>query len=109
MRSTDTRAIEVFYERHLLPAAEALRERGVRFFPRGPEPDAESWYEAPPTGPDFRSLDASEIEAALRSLWEGQSLPELAELAAPLLELARTLEVDEEQTGDVSPFVYVMY
>ena len=67
MRSTDASAIEVFYERHLLPAAEALRERGVRFFPRGPEPDAESWYEAPPTGPDFRSLDASEVEAALRS------------------------------------------
>lgn len=108
MNSTDERAIRRFFAERLVPVAEALRERGVRFFPLGPEP-AESWYEAPPSEPDFTRLGEADLVEALRSRWSEQELPELAALAEPLLELARSLEVHEEPTPDISPFVYVMY
>jgi hypothetical protein len=78
-------------------------------FPLGAEPERSSWYEGPPAEPDFTALGEAEIEAALRAQWTARGLPELAALAAPLLELAASLEVHEEQTPDISPFVYVMY
>jgi hypothetical protein len=109
MNSTDDRSIRRFFAERLVPAAEALRARGVRFFPLGPEPEAESWYEGPPRDADFVTLAETDIETALRARWEAQGLPEIAALAAPLLELAASLEVHEEQTPDISPFVYVMY
>lgn len=109
MNSTDERAVRRLFAERLVPAAEALRARGVRFFPVGPEPEAESWYEGPPTDADFMTLRDVDVEAALRARWKAQALPELAQLAAALLELARSLEVHEEQTPDISPFVYVMY
>ena len=81
----------------------------MRFFPLGPDPEAESWYEGPPPEADFVRLATDDVEAALRERWEAQGLPELAALAGPLLALAASLEVHEEQTPDISPFVYVMY
>jgi hypothetical protein len=109
MSSTDDRAVERFFLERLVPAAQRLRDRGVRFFATGPEPGAGSWYQGPPADPDFVRLGEAEVEAALRERWQAQGLPELALLAGPLLELARSLEVHEEETPDISPFVYVMY
>jgi hypothetical protein len=109
MNSTDERAVRRFFTERLVPAAEALRARGVRLFPLGGEAERESWYEGPPAEPDFVTLGEAEVEAALREHWRARGLPELAALAGPLLELAASLEVHEEQTPDISPFVYVMY
>src|SRR5262245_7117208 len=109
MNSTDERAVRRFFHKRFVTAAEALRARGARFFPLGPEPDRDSWYEGPPQEADFITLSESEVERALRERWEAQGLPELAALAGPLLALATSLEVHEEQTPDISPFVYVMY
>ena len=107
MSSTDERRVRRFFERHLVSAAEALRARGVRFFPLGPDPDSESWYVDAPDGPDFRTLESDDLEARLREQWTDH--PELAALAGELMELARSLEVGEEDDGEISPFVYVMY
>lgn len=110
MSSTDEARIRRFYRRRLRSTAEQLRQRGVRFFPLGPEPEAETWYvDGSRDAPEFVELEVEDCEAALRALWEEQELPELAALAGPLLELARKLEVKEEGPGEVSPFVYVMY
>ena len=109
MSSTDERAIRSFFAERLVPAAERLRNRGVRFFALGPEADAASWYEGPPAEADFTTLAEADVAGALRSRWEREQLPELAALATPLLELAASLEVHEEQTPDISPFVYTMY
>lgn len=100
----DARARRFFGE-HLLPAAAKLRERGVHFFPLGPD-DAESWFETPPEG-DF--VEFGDLEAALRQLWQAQGLPELEALAQPLAKLADELEIREQDASEISPFVYVMY
>jgi hypothetical protein len=108
MNSTDERRIASAFHDHIEPAARQLRERGVRFFPLGPDDEA-SWYAQPPTGPDFFSLDPEACGRALRERWQAQDLPELVALVDPLIELAGGLEIAEEDTPDISPFVYVMY
>jgi len=109
MNSTDERQLRRFFRAKLIPAIEQLRARGVEFFPLGPEPELDTWYQGPPTETRFTTLDVDECEAAIRELWESQDLPELAGLAGELMRLAEALEVREEQDADVSPFVYVMY
>ena len=107
MNSTDEKTLRRFHAEKVVPAAEALRARGVRFFALGPEDEAESWYVAlPEDEPDFQEIDEAALANALRERWEAQQLPELA---APLLELSASLEVTEEETPKISPFVYVMY
>jgi hypothetical protein len=108
MNSTDERLLRRFWVNRVLPAAEALRRRGVRFFPLGPEP-GDSWYHGPPAAADFRRPDERALARELAARWEAEGLPELAALASPLEELAGQLEISEEETPDISPFVYVMY
>lgn len=109
MSSIDEAKLRRFFREQLAPAAAALRERGVELFPMGPDPSAESWWEPAPADPEFVELDAEAIAPALAERWRAQDLPELAALAESLMELARELEVDEEPSSEVSPFVYVMY
>jgi hypothetical protein len=111
MSSTEADRLGRFFDKRLLPLAEKLRARGARFFPMGPDPQASTYYIAPRRDrPEFCELeDAAACEKALRDLWEGQKMPELAALAGPILELARQVEIREEESGEISPFVYVMY
>lgn len=109
MSSTDERRLERFYRTRLVPAAEALRARGVSLFPLGPDDASESWYVGPPREPKFATLEVEACEDALRELWQENDRPELAALAEELMEIARRLEVRDEDSADVSPFVYVMY
>ena len=109
MSSTDESRLRRFFQKRLIPVADKLRARSFRFFPLAPEPDMDTWYEGPPSEPKFTSLDVDECEAALRDTWANQDLPELVELAGELMDLARQLEIHEEESADVSPFVYVMY
>jgi hypothetical protein len=96
-----------FFDERMVPAAVRLRARGVSFFPLGPEPDAPSWYVGAPENPDFQDLEPPDLAAALSVHWH--DVPELAELADALVALARSLETKDEDDGDISPFVYVMY
>ena len=110
MSKSDEKALKRFFAEKLVPAAEALRGRGVGFFATGPDGDAASWYEPPPDAePDFEAIDESALDRALRERWGAEGLPELVALAALLLELSRTLEIAEVETPEISPFVYVMY
>lgn len=111
MSSTEDARLSKFFDRHLVPLAERLRARGRLPFPLGPDEQSASYYVAPEPGePGFLELDDPEAcERALRALWERRGLPELAALSRPLLELARRLEIREDESGEVSPFVYVMY
>lgn len=109
MNSTDDDKLRTFFREKIIPAAIQLRERGVELFPLGPDPEAESWWEPGPTEDEFVELAPEQIEAALSARWQAADLPELVALVAPLMELARELEVTEEPSSDVSPFVYVMY
>ncbi len=111
MSSTEEARLGRFFDRRMVPLAEKLRARGARFFPMGPDPQVSSYYVAPRRGkPAFTELEgAADCERALRDLWEEQRIPELAALAGPILELARQVEIREEESGEISPFVYVMY
>lgn len=110
MSSTDDARLRRFYVDRLEPAARRLWERGVAFFPLGPDPTETTYYVAPPTGPDFSTLDdESGCGEALRQMWSSEGYPELAELVPELMAIARELEVVEEEMTDISPFVYVMY
>ncbi len=106
MNSTDDeRRARRFFRRHLIPAAQRLRARGVTFFPLGPDEDA-SWFSSPPAG-DF--LEIGDLEASLREHWEREGLDELARLARAFADLADALEIRQQDSADLSPFVYVMY
>ena len=109
MSSTDEDRLRDFFRAKLVPAAKKLRERGVNLFPTGPDPDAESWWEPGPSEDELVELTPEEIEAALAARWQAAGLPELVALAGPLMELARELEITEEPSSEVSPFIYVMY
>ncbi len=111
MSSTENPRLDRFFDKRLVPIADRLRARGVHFFPFGPDPAAESFYvSVDASDPEFIELDGPDAcERALRELWERQQIPELAALAAPLIDLARRLEIREEESGEISPFVYVMY
>lgn len=109
--STDDEDLRRFYEDRIVPAAEALAARGIRFFPMGPEPDESTWYEDAPTEPpELMPLgDQRECLLRLRDRWERQGLPELVELVDPLVRLAERLQPPEEEPAEISQYVYVMY
>lgn len=99
-----------FFKSELIPAADALRKRGVELFPLGPDPDRESYWEpAPENEPDFIEVAPEDFGAGLEARWNAEELPELAALAASLMTLANELEIHQEQSEGLSPFVYVMY
>ena len=109
MSSTDDERLRRFYVERLEPAARRLRERGIEFFPLGPDTAAPTYYAPAPTGPDFATLEEEDCGPVLREMWRAQGLPEIAELADEMMTLAQELEVVGEETADISPFVYVMY
>jgi hypothetical protein len=115
MSSTDrdklqTEQARAFFIEKLVPAAEKLRARGVRFFAATPEQgEEESWYIACNAVPDLEELDPKQHASWLKKYWMGQNTPELAELAEPLVQLARTQRPDEKASGEVSPLIYVMF
>ncbi len=103
------RRLEKFYDRHLASLAERLAARGAELIPGGPD-EAESWYEPPPERMgDLAEFEFENCAEIMRGWWSAGEFPELAELAGPLAELAVEMEVGEEESDDVSPFVYVMY
>ncbi len=49
------------------------------------------------------------FEKALTDMWTSQGSPELAALAPTLSKLAKSIYLVEEQSEEVSPFIYVMF
>lgn len=109
MSSTDETRLGKFFDQRLAPAAKRMRERGVEFFPFGPDANATTYFRPAPAEPDFATLEESEWGPALSNRWRAEGLPELVELVDGLTKLADELAVAEEETADISPFVYVMY
>jgi len=111
----DQRAAEFFRE-VLTPAALRERAEGREFFALRPEAAAESYFVEPTrramTGADFE-LRAAESVAEfineLAALWAAEGRDDLAAMCGRLGELAAEFGGEEEQGGDVSPFMYVMF
>ena len=110
MSSTDDAKLRRFFRDRIVPAAERLRERGCSFLSEGPDPEAGSWWvEGSGEEPVLIDFEADEAAEILHARWMSEGYPELAELAAPLIELAEALRTTQEESGEVSPYVYVMY
>ena len=105
-----TKLLDKFWSQQLLPAAEALRTRGVRFFETAPDAKADSYYTShEPSADPFIKLEPADWEKLLRDMWQKEGFPELASLAHPLMELAAKLKLRDAEQSDVSPFIYVMF
>ena len=110
MSSTDDRArLEAFFAERLVPAAESLRARGVEFFPLGADAGAPTYWHRRDDATDYLdSVDPAQTAARLKEMWAEH--PELSALVDPLLELASALaRPADEQSPEVSPFIYAMY
>ncbi len=103
------RLLKDFWEQRLVPAAEKLRARGVRFFELAPDPAVASYYTAPNADEIFFTIEPEQCEAQLGEMWRQQDLPELAALSGALVALAGPLAPKEDDRGDISPFIYVMF
>jgi hypothetical protein len=110
------RSATAFFREVLVPAALRERESGREFFALRPDAAAESYYVEPTRremSPEDFELRASEsIEAFVRelaALWSSEGREELAAMAPRLASLASELREDEQQSDDVSPFMYVMF
>jgi hypothetical protein len=103
--------LQAFFKERLSPLAELARARQISFFPLGPDKAAASYYEdRNDDGNYVFEIDATDLEGELRKMWSDDKLPELAELAEGLVELAAILHKEEAETeGEVSPFIYAMF
>ena len=108
--------VKRFFSEELMPLAEKLRDEGKSFFAISPDPAAKTYYikreKTAMTPASFElpgcdSLDS--FEKALADMWTSQGYPELAALAPTLAKLAHSIYSVEEQGGEVSPFIYVMF
>jgi hypothetical protein len=110
------RSAIAFFREVLVPAALRERASGREFFALRPDASSESYYVEPTKRemkPEDFELRASEsIEAFVRelaALWSSEGREDLAAMAPRLASLASELREDEEQSDDVSPFMYVMF
>lgn len=109
-------AIASFFREQVLPLAARLRAKRESFFPLGPDPRCVTYF----ARPERRTMERADfvrlgglrpetLEEKLRALWQQRQLPELAALAPELARLAEELSQHDEDGGEISPFVYVMY
>ena len=116
MGSTDnpTQEIAQAFDRSVVPAAEALRDRGVLYFALAPSSEPASYFATRTRRtleprdfewPVIRTHD--ELAAHLRELWAGQ--PELLQLIDTFVRLAKQPDPSDEGDGSVSGLVYAMY
>ncbi|HKG14197.1 MAG TPA: hypothetical protein VKB12_12800 [Pyrinomonadaceae bacterium] len=110
------RSAVAFFREVLVPLAQAGRESGREFFALRPDEAAESYYVEPtksamrPEDFELRACESiQDFVRELAALWSSEGREDLAAMAPRLAALASELREDEEQTDDVSPFMYVMF
>ena len=96
-----------FFHDRVVPAAESLRERDVRFFPLAPDVAQSSYWTARPRGESYVFQIGDDVEGELHELW--RDYPELRALAHDLATMTRAMAERREQTADVSSFIYAMF
>lgn len=119
MNSTDpalSSASSSFFLERLLPLARRLRAEKGALLPLGPEAGAGSYFlkrsrttMAPAEFELPRLNAAASLAEALAELWRRRGRPELAPLAAEMAGWVESLRQTDPQSGEVSPFIYVMY
>ncbi len=105
--------MQTFFEAHVLPLYDHIKEQKVRLLETQLDPAAESYF-GPLKHPAYQNLSniafhsPEELEADLRNLWKDE--PSLLSMVPDLVVLAFKLkEENKEQTAELSPFVYTMF
>lgn len=108
--------LDEFFDRELMPLARSLKSRGTELLDTARANGAATYYvrrELRAMGPEAFEWGSAEspeeLAAALRRLWQDPASQPLCALAPSLGRLARQLYTVEDQPGEVSSFVYVMY
>jgi len=108
--------VKKFFSKEALPLAKKMKAGGKAFFPTSFDAAAQTYYvkrqKTTMTKADFEVAGCDSFEAfekALEEMWRSQGYPELAALAPGLAKLSKALYAAEEQSGEVSPFIYVMF
>ena len=105
----DTRDAELrrFFRERVVPAAEALRGRGVAFFALEPDRSTTSYWNTRPAGEGYVFDVGDDLAGELHEMWREH--PELQALASDLAAMARTMAERGEVPADVSAFIYAMF
>ena len=111
--------IRDFFEKELMPLAKKMQQEGVSFFSLVSNPDVHTYYVdrdkiiTPFKNCEMKGYDSiDDCIQALTELWILQGYSKLAALAPTLskiTKLCRSLEQEEEQKGEVSPSMYVLF
>lgn len=101
------RALRQFFHEHIVPAAQALRDRGVSFFALEPDRTESSHWNTRPSGEGYIFTIGDDIAGELHEMW--REYPELQALAGDLASMTRTLAERREESADVSSFIYAMF
>ncbi len=110
------RRLKKFFRSELLGIAAQYRREGRELLAGNPDPDLSSYYirrsQTKMSKQDFESGSCrhpGELAQALNELWSSQGYEELCKLAPQLAKLAESLKRSQQETDEISPFVYVMY
>lgn len=105
----------LFIER-VLPVADRAKAAGKTLMAGGPDPTLATYYATrakrtmSPEDFEVPALESpAALEKGLAAYWTSIGLGELCELAAPLAKLAGELKSGEDEDGEVSPMIYVMF
>jgi len=101
------RELRCFFRERIVPAAEALRERGVSFFALEPNRGQLSYWNSRPPGGDYIFEISDDLRRELHQMW--REYPELQALADDLASITRTMAERREESADVSSFIYAMF
>jgi hypothetical protein len=102
-----SRELHRFFHERLVPAALALRERGVSFFALTPERADRSYWNVRPHDEGYIFQLGDDLESQLREMW--RDYPELVALADDLAAMSRTMAERREESADISSFIYAMF
>jgi hypothetical protein len=114
--ATHDRRLEKFFRNELLAVAHRYECEGRSLLAGNPDPQLASYYMPRPqtklTKSDFEQgacRTPDELIEALADMWREQGYAELSRLAPQMGQFAERLKETQQETDEVSPFVYVMY
>jgi hypothetical protein len=104
------------FMKEVVPVSNLSKKREQVFFPLRPDNQLSTYYrereQTAMTLGDFEvpGCESSEkLEKALAELWGSQGYAELVPLAQTTARLAEMLRESEDESQEVSPFIYVMF
>lgn len=117
IRGKDTaKLIKTCFLEKIIPVSIDLHKKQINFFPLKPNLNSPTYYlerELTAMRPeDFEVPGCENSEAlgkSLAELWISQGYKDLIPLAQTTAELAELLRETEEESEEISPFIYIMF